>query len=60
MNKIGMKSMIIGSYTIVYMLNPTGYTVKLGELGKPSEDTGYKIHVQKLFAFLYTKNNIRN
>ena len=60
MNKNWNGRIIIGSYTMVCMLNPTDYTVKLGELGKPSEDTGYKIHVQKLFAFLYTKNNIRN
>lgn len=33
-------NMIISSYTTVCMLNPTDYTVKLGELGKPGKDTG--------------------
>ena len=53
-------NLIICIYTVVYMLNFTEYMVQLLELIELSKYIGYKIHIQKSFVFMYTKNSISN
>ena len=54
-----MKLSLFEDDMIVYIKNPTDSTEKLltliSEFGKIS---GYKVNIQKLKAFLYTKNEI--